>query len=745
MRRFHSKNVTGRRRSQTRGRASFEGIEERILFAAPSLAVIPNVTLLAGTQLQIPLDGFDADSGDTLSYTVTATSGITTSLSPATNRSLKISVTHAKTGDGDPAFSGDMVLSLFEDRAPKTTARIISLAQSGFYNNLTFHRVFPNFVIQGGDPSGDGTGGSGTEFDDEFDPNLRFTGSGQLAMAKSYDDTNDSQFFITEGPQRGLDFNHTIFGQLIEGDDIREAIGNVAVDSPSHNMPLSPVKMTAVSVFTDKQNRVLTLSALPGVTSGSITVTVNDGHGSAQATRTFNVTVAAETFNDPPYLLPIPDVVTRANTPVTVQIPAADVNGDGIAYLNWVGLYNNFSGTLPVQLIPPDNQPPGGPRDINVAVDFNTGATTVTPMNNVAGVFPMYVGVAYDFNAFDSQIVPMFISPAAPSVDLMDASDTGASASDNLTKLNNANASSKLTFQVNNVLAGAVVTLMDGSTQIGQATVPTGATSVTITTSGTSAWANGAHNITATQALVNYNYHIGNRIGTVTLTSLASSALAVTVDSIAPALTASPTFNYLTARQSIVYSFSEDVLASLTPADISLLNRQTNTTVPAASMHFDYAANMGTLTFPGYAGGMLPDGDYRATIVAGAIADAAGNALPVGTPLEFYFMAGDVNHDRSVDFNDLVALAQNYNTTGKSFAQGDFNYDGNVDFNDLVILAQRYNTTLPTPAAPVSAPADVAGVLSSDAEATDEHKGIFSTTPVAKPVVKKAPAAARRR
>jgi hypothetical protein len=332
-------------------------------------------------------------------------------------------------------------------------------------------------------------------------------------------------------------------------------------------------------------------------------------------------------------------------------------------------------------------------------------------------------------------------------VDLVDASDTGVSASDNLTKLNNANASSKLTFQVNNVLAGAVVTLMDGATQIGQATVPAEAASVTIATSGTGAWANGAHNVTATQALVNYNYHIGNRIGTVTLTSLASSGLLVTVDAVAPALTATPVFNYLTAKQNLVFSFSEDVSASLTPADISLLNRQTNTTVPATSMQFDYAANKGTLTFPGYPGGALPDGDYRATILAGAITDAAGNALSAGVPVDFYFMAGDVNHDRSVDFNDLVVLAQNYNTTGKGFAEGDVNYDGNVDFNDLVILAQRYNTTLATPvaAAPVTqvnAVGEAAGVLATDSGETRGNKGIFSTAPVVK---KKAPVRPRHR
>jgi ELWxxDGT repeat protein len=111
------------------------------------------------------------------------------------------------------------------------------------------------------------------------------------------------------------------------------------------------------------------------------------------------------------------------------------------------------------------------------------------------------------------------------------------------------------------------------------------------------------------------------------------------------------------------------------------------------------AGDRAILTVPNNAAGVLADGNYRLTIPAGSLRDAQGVALAGDLSFDFFVFAGDANHDRTVDFTDLVALAQNYNTDGKTFAQGDFNYDGNVDFNDLVILAQRYNTTLAAPGA----------------------------------------------
>jgi hypothetical protein len=238
---------------------------------------------------------------------------------------------------------------------------------------------------------------------------------------------------------------------------------------------------------------------------------------------------------------PVADVGTRANTPVSFQLTSSDVEGTAPAYLNWAGLYNNFAPTgHPVRLLPPDNQPPSSPtRDVDVVVDFNTGFTTVTPKNNVVGVFPIYLGVAQDLGAFDSQVVPLFVAPGAPtSIVLLSGSDTGVSHSDGVTRLNNSGAGSRLQFLVSGVLPGAVVKMFDGATLLGQATVPAGASSVVVTTSGAATLANGAHNLTATQTLANYAWVVGNRSGTTDLASVASAAIGVTVDAAAPGASA---------------------------------------------------------------------------------------------------------------------------------------------------------------------------------------------------------------
>ncbi len=102
---------------------------------------------------------------------------------------------------------GKMVFELFEDEAPRVVEQIMTLAEDGFYDGLKFHRILNGFVIQGGDPNGDGTGGSDLpDFDDQFDVDLQHNRTGILSMAKTTDDTNNSQFFITEDPSRHLGF-----------------------------------------------------------------------------------------------------------------------------------------------------------------------------------------------------------------------------------------------------------------------------------------------------------------------------------------------------------------------------------------------------------------------------------------------------------------------------------------------------------------------------------------------------------
>ncbi len=117
---------------------------------------------------------------------------------------------------------GDIVLELFASDVPKTVNNFVFLANEGFYNNTTFHRVIPDFMAQGGDPTGTGTGGPGYTFADEFTGHTHVTGA--LSMANSGPNTNGSQFFITYAPQPHLNGKHSVFGQLVKGTDVLEAI-----------------------------------------------------------------------------------------------------------------------------------------------------------------------------------------------------------------------------------------------------------------------------------------------------------------------------------------------------------------------------------------------------------------------------------------------------------------------------------------------------------------------------------------
>ena len=115
-------------------------------------------------------------------------------------------------------------LVLYGDKCPKTVANFEKLAGDGFYDGLTFHRVIPDFMIQGGCPKGNGTGGPGYQFEDEFHPDLRHDGPGVLSMANSGPNTNGSQFFITHVKTDWLDGKHTVFGRVLEGQDVVDAI-----------------------------------------------------------------------------------------------------------------------------------------------------------------------------------------------------------------------------------------------------------------------------------------------------------------------------------------------------------------------------------------------------------------------------------------------------------------------------------------------------------------------------------------
>ncbi len=115
---------------------------------------------------------------------------------------------------------GDIVLKLYASQAPRTVNNFVCLAQDGYYDGVTFHRVIKDFMIQGGDPTGTGRGGPGYTFKDEFDPKLKHDRPGVLSMANAGPNTNGSQFFITHVPTPHLDGKHSVFGQVTQGQDV---------------------------------------------------------------------------------------------------------------------------------------------------------------------------------------------------------------------------------------------------------------------------------------------------------------------------------------------------------------------------------------------------------------------------------------------------------------------------------------------------------------------------------------------
>jgi cyclophilin family peptidyl-prolyl cis-trans isomerase len=140
---------------------------------------------------------------------------------------------------------GDVTVELFPEDAPKTVENFISLAGKGFYDNTTFHRVIPDFMIQGGDPRGDGTGGPGYEFEDEI--NEHRVERGALAMANAGPNTNGSQFFIvTADACPWLDGKHTVFGNLVSGQDVVDRIS--AVERDSRDRPVEPVVIESIEL-----------------------------------------------------------------------------------------------------------------------------------------------------------------------------------------------------------------------------------------------------------------------------------------------------------------------------------------------------------------------------------------------------------------------------------------------------------------------------------------------------------------
>jgi cyclophilin family peptidyl-prolyl cis-trans isomerase len=507
-------------------RPSFEPLETRNLLSV-TLSPIPAQTLTAGTPLVLPL----ASTGTTnpVSYTVSVNNSNMTAAVPSGNTFLKLHV--EDTADG---INGDMIFELFNDLAPNTVAKITTLVNSNYYNGLTFHRIIEDFMIQGGDPKGDGTGGPTTKFDDEFNVNLQFNSPGLLAMANSGSDTNGSQFFITTEQTRWLDFKHTIFGKIVQGQNILDLLNKVPTDSS--DKPTHTVTITTASIVTDNLDGVVRLSAPSTPTSGTsvVTVTAKDTVTNETSVQTINVTIGADidpstgaVSNARPFLKPISPIQVTYNTPYTFGLSnfATDVENDAIYY---------------DAVVSPSNP------NLTISVDHTTGNITLSPYSSsltplAPGVYSILVKVGSSSNAssFDTQLVPVYVNPAAPTIQLLADSDTGSSNSDKVTSLNNTTGKT-LVFQVGGVALGATVQIYSDGTLIGETTTAATSTSFTITTNGSVTLTDGAHAITVKQTMKNKAVNVGNLSTTTDLASVASTALTLNVDTIQPVFSFTP-------------------------------------------------------------------------------------------------------------------------------------------------------------------------------------------------------------
>jgi peptidyl-prolyl cis-trans isomerase A (cyclophilin A) len=548
------------RRGNTR-RPQIESLEQRLALSVtfPTITGVTNgaISLPAGAPLMLPLQATDSSSSATITYTATVSNDAT--------GKVTATVMKASSSTANPFIDiavqnyGDIKIELFQNLTPKTVARIEQLIQNGFYNtsstqSMTFHRVIPNFMIQGGDPLGTGHGGSGVQFNDEFSPDLKQTTPGLLCMANSGADTDDSQFFITTDTTSlygSGDSQYTIFGKVVQGQSIVDQISNVARDA--NNKPTTAVVISSISIITDKMDGVLELAVPAGNTNGSATITVTASDGTNSVDQHFTANFAAYTY-DPPtsYLDPIAQpatyngttvnnaIYTTVNTPVQFNLAGRNLNNtNGLTPVTFQydGTSGEYSADVPYSAGSVN-------ANLDVVVNPTTGAVTITPKNGIVGRFeasfrvqgsPTPPAVTQNgVSPWYTLTVPVYIAPTTPTgIGLAASSSTGT----NATNLNNVGTSKELSFDLTGLTPGTKVTLMADGKAISTAQDVTGAT-MTIKTNGAAGLTNGTHSITAVES-------IAYQAGVLVNRQVAAGSLTATSSALSISVTASPAFQYV--------------------------------------------------------------------------------------------------------------------------------------------------------------------------------------------------------
>lgn len=314
----------------------------------------------------------------------------------------------------------------------------------------------------------------------------------------------------------------------------------------------------------------------------------------------------------------------------------------------------------------------------NVQLPFSTGSTQARIRVEAVG------NIFFDINNFNFTLVNIPDVPAPGQPALLAVSDSGISSSDGITNFDNSTPARALQFDVPGTADGDTVVILANGVQIGSA-IAAGATT-TVITDGSTTLANGVRNITA------------RRTPSGGSQSLDSPLLQITIDTLAPSLVGLPGFQYATAPHGLVYGFSENVGPTLGVAD--LLVTQLPATAVTTSLSYDGGTNVATFTFPGFANGVVADGQYTATLTAAGVTDVAGNAMAANSNSSFFFLMGDADHNGVVNLEDFNILAANFGLAG-DFTQGDFDYNGVVNLEDFNIFASQFGAAV--------APGSVAG------------------------------------
>jgi cyclophilin family peptidyl-prolyl cis-trans isomerase len=375
-----------------------------------TLGTIDQPNIANDKPIYIPVNVTNTPNGSVTTTVSSDNANVTASVVTG-GQSIRFDV--SGTDSNGVAFTGSITVRLFTDAAPNAAQRLIDLVNSGYFTGKQFPRVLNNFMIQGGGTSTSDNSPLGS-LPDEFNAAYTFASPGILAMANSGDDTNNSQFFITDpkvllaNRYQSGNFNYTIAGILTDGFDIyQKMITTTVADNGSGetSKPTNTISITGATVFTDTENAVIKLTPNSSFGTGSAKISVTASDGDGPTSQDFTVTGVNDGVNSPPFITtPIPDQTAVSGSPVSFTVNVTDVDGDPTT----IAVKDTAFSTTTIP-------------NATVSINQTTGQVTITPTAGFTGTITFKVGVratsAADTAAnYDTQTVNLVVtaSPVTP-------------------------------------------------------------------------------------------------------------------------------------------------------------------------------------------------------------------------------------------------------------------------------------------------------------------------------------------